>query len=607
LNINTLRYPDVRDMPREQLSGLASDVRKMIIDTVSENGGHLGSSLGAVELCIALLRKFDPREDKIVFDVGHQAYAYKILTDRAERFGTLRREGGLCGFPRRGESEFDHFSVGHSSTSISAALGLAKARDILGQKHHVVAFIGDGALINGLALEALNHLKEAKTRLIIVLNDNKLSISPRVGGFATMLARLSANTSYNSIKQAVKDCLSEGKGKGAALRKGLEGIHAQIKALVKPANMFDDLDINYWGPFDGHNVDEAEMIFELARSYSRPVLLHFITVKGKGMPEAEANPTKYHQMAARGGAQPAARTWSEAASALTEGLACDDGRIVCLTAAMATGVKLEGFRERFPSRFFDVGIAESHMLTLAAGMAAGGLRPWVFIYSTFLQRAMDQLAHDVALQNLPVVLMIDRAGLVGADGETHQGLLDVSWTRPIPNLEIYSPADEASLADMMNHAATRDGPTIIRYPRGPIMGSVSPIRSIATTKIMDGEGAALVGHGTTIGILLEARKMAERMGITPTPPAVFDLRRLKPLDVKALYEGNYDTIVVAEENYLLGGVGEQIASGARHGASVKRVGVPDVFVGCASTERQREMFGLTAGNVAEMLRVSRHS
>ncbi|MDR1377221.1 MAG: 1-deoxy-D-xylulose-5-phosphate synthase, partial [Synergistaceae bacterium] len=438
---NGFGYKDLRALPPESLKNLAAEVRSLILDVVGENGGHLGSSLGSVELCIALLRKFDPLEDRVVFDVGHQAYPYKILSDRADRFRTLRTLDGISGFPRRSESPCDHFDTGHSSTSISAGLGYAKARDLLKQNHHVVAVIGDASLINGLAFEALNHIKETKTRLIVVLNDNKHSISSRVGGFATMLARLSASTSYNKIKSAIKDCCRV-LPKGEALEKSLEGIHAQIKALVKPQNIFDDLDINYWGPFDGHNIEETEMIFELAKSYDRPVLLHFSTVKGKGLPEAEADPTKYHQMSPRAEREAAkqaltkTRTWSDAASGVMEQLARADDRIVCLTAALAAGVKLEDFRTRFPERFFDVGIAESHMLTLAAGMAAGGLRPWVFIYSTFLQRAMDQLTHDVALQNLPVVLMVDRAGLVGSDGETHQGLLDVSWTRAIPNLEV---------------------------------------------------------------------------------------------------------------------------------------------------------------------------
>ncbi|MDR1874148.1 MAG: 1-deoxy-D-xylulose-5-phosphate synthase, partial [Synergistaceae bacterium] len=556
-------YQALRELPAGDLPKLADEVRRLIVDTVREKGGHLGSSLGAVELCIAMLRRFDPLRDRVVFDVGHQAYPWKILTDRADVFETLRTRGGVSGFPRREESPFDHFDTGHSSTSISAALGYAKARDLLGKNHHVVAFTGDAALMNGLAFEALNHIREVQTRLIIVLNDNKHSIGQRVGGFATVLAKLSASTSYNRIKAAIKDCCRALPKGGEALEKKLEGIHGQIKALMKPQNIFDEMGINYWGPFDGHNIEETEMIFELAKSYDRPVLLHFSTVKGKGLPEAEADPTKYHQMGPRVDREaPKARTWSEAASAVAEQLAGLDERIVCLTAAMATGVKLEHFRARFPERFFDVGIAESHMLTLAAGMAAGGLRPWVFIYSTFLQRAMDQLTHDIALQNLPVVLMIDRAGLIGSDGQTHQGLLDVSWARAVPNLEIYAPADEVSLRQMMVHASGRAGPTVIRYPRGslPIHDDLfDGSDSLGSVRICDGRDWALIGHGVTVHILLEARKRAAAAGLPV--PTVIDLRRLKPLDTKVVDDvlKNCPVVVVAEENYLYGGVGEEIA------------------------------------------------
>jgi 1-deoxy-D-xylulose-5-phosphate synthase len=423
-----------------------------------------------------------------------------------------------------------------------------------------------------------------------------------------MLARLSASTSYNKIKSAIKDCCRV-LPKGKALEKSLESIHDQIKALMKPQNIFDELDINYWGPFDGHNIEETEMIFELAKSYDRPVLLHFSTVKGKGLPEAEADPTKYHQMAPRVEKEAAkqtltkTRTWSDAASGVMEHLAQADGRVVCLTAAMATGVKLEDFRTRFPERFFDVGIAESHMLTLAAGMAAGGLRPWVFIYSTFLQRAMDQLTHDIALQNLPVVLMVDRAGLVGSDGETHQGLLDVSWTRAIPNLEVYAPADELSLRQMMTYGADREGPTVIRYPRGslPIRNNLFNGReSLGSVMIREGDEWALIGHGVTVHILLEAHEQANASGLPA--PAVIDLRRLKPLDTHFLDEvlKNYPMVIVAEENYLYGGVGEALASRAAElgtATCVKRLGVPDRFIRHATIAQQREFCDLTVEGI----------
>ncbi|MBR1671647.1 MAG: 1-deoxy-D-xylulose-5-phosphate synthase, partial [Fretibacterium sp.] len=449
---------------------------------------------------------------------------------------------------------------------------------------------------------ALNYVEETKTKLIIILNDNKHSISNRVGGFSTMLAHLSANTSYNKIKTAIKECCKVLPA-GETLQRSLEGIRDQIKSLVKPYNMFDDLGINYWGPFDGHDIRACEMIFELAKNYERPVLLHFNTIKGKGLPEAEADPTKYHQLSPRVRAPHAAsqRTWSEAAASAMEELAARDPRIVCFTAAMATGVKLDHFR--FPDRVFDVGIAESHMLTMAAGLAAGGMRPWVFIYSTFLQRAMDQLVHDIALQNLPVVLMVDRAGLVGSDGDTHQGLLDVSWSRPVPHLEVYSPSGEAALRRMMAYASTRSGPTLIRYPRGglprdpyeEISGG-----SLSMSVLREGEGWALLGHGPMISLLLEVREAAPAMGLPA--PEVVDIQRLKPLDRDTLdgILGRFPLVCVAEENYLAGGVGEAVAvriaeSGRR--TLLRRFGVPDVCVPHATTEEQRELYGLTARNI----------
>ena len=605
---NGFGYKDLKTLTSAELNNLASEVRSLMVGVVEKNGGHLGSSLGVVELSIALLRMFDPLQDRLIFDVGHQTYPYKILTDRLERFKTLRTLGGISGFPTREESPFDHFGTGHSSTSISAALGYAKARDLLGQKHHAVAVIGDAALINGLAFEALNHIKEAKTRLIIVLNDNKHSISPRVGGFATMLAKLSANTSYNKIKSAIKNCCRALPKCGETLEKSLEGIRDQIKTLVKPHNIFDELGINYWGPFDGHNIEETAMIFDLAKHYDRPVLLHFITVKGKGLPEAERDPIKYHQIAPAAELDitspqtPNTLAWSDAVSLIAEQLAEADARIVCLTAAMTTGTKLSDFKTRFPDRFFDVGIAESHMLTLAAGMAAGGLRPWVFIYSTFLQRAMDQLAHDVALQNLPVVIMVDRAGLIGADGQTHQGLLDVSWARAIPNLEIYAPVDEVSLRRIMSYAADRNGPTMIRYPRGTLPTHKDVLRGseLGAVIVSEGEKWALLGHGAMVHVMLEARDMAGASGLPA--PAVVDLRRLKPLDLDVIDDvlKRYPTVIAAEEDYINGGIGELIAARITDTGSttcLKRLGVPDMFVPHATIAQQREICELTAKHI----------
>lgn len=599
-------HKDLLRIDEKDLPALAEEVRAVIIDTVKKNGGHLGSSLGVVELTIAMLRKFDPFNDRIIFDVGHQSYPYKILTDRFDKFSSLRLKDGLSGFPRRSESPCDHFNTGHSSTSISAALGYAKARDLLHEKRHVIAFIGDASLINGLALEALNYVHETNTKLIIVLNDNRHSITNRVGGFSTMLARLSSNSLYKKFKNGLKLKIKSGRAE-----KILRKFRDTFKFIMKPNNMFDELDINYWGPFDGHDIKRAGEIFELAKNYDeKPVLLHFNTVKGKGLPEAEADPTKYHQLSPAN--EKKSRTWSEAASKIAEELAMNDDRIVCFTAAMTTGVKLERFAREFPDRFFDVGIAESHMLTMAAGLAAGGTRPWVFIYSTFLQRAMDQLMHDIALQNLPVVIMVDRAGLSGSDGDTHQGVLDIPWGRSIPNLEIYSPCDEASLKEAMMIASKRNGPTLIRYPRGSIPEkNLSPeIKNNGIVKISDGSKFALLGHGASVITMIETRELAKKKNLEI--PALYDVRRIKPLDFETLDEilKSHELVAVLEENYMAGGLGEAVAARiAEKNFNVKliRFGVPDVCVKHATQNEQRELYGLTAENILnECLKFLRH-
>ena len=594
-------HRDLLRIEDEKLPLLAEEVRAVIIDTVRKNGGHLGSSLGVVELTIAMLKVFDPLNDRIIFDVGHQSYPYKILTDRFDRFNTLRLKDGLSGFPRRNESPCDHFNTGHSSTSISAALGYAKARDLLGEKRNVIAFIGDASLINGLAFEALNYVQETHTNFIIILNDNRHSISNRVGGFSTVLAELSANTWYRAAKNFFRRHFRTERrtpyGGNASILARMRNL---LKAFVRPINLFDKLGIKYWGPFDGHDIKTAIRMMTLAKNYYKPVILHFNTIKGKGLPEAEADPTKYHQVSPAGEVK--ARTWSEAASEIAEELAMNDERIVCFTAAMMTGVKLEKFSRTFPDRFFDVGIAESHMLTMAAGLAAGGMRPWVFIYSTFLQRAMDQLMHDIALQNLPVVIMVDRAGLSGSDGDTHQGMLDISWGRAVPNLEIYAPCDEASLKEAMLTASKRNGPTLIRYPRGkiPPENLSVPLHDDGIAKLHDGSKWALLGHGASVSTMLEVRDMVAHEGIDV--PAVYDVLRVKPLDSEKVIEilKGYSVVAVLEENYMAGGLGEEIgALIAGKGLNVRlmRFGVPDVCVKHATQSEQRELYGLTAENV----------
>ena len=596
-------HKDLLSIDDDKLPFLADEVRTVIVDTVRKNGGHLGSSLGVVELTIAMLKVFDPLNDRIIFDVGHQSYPYKILTDRFDRFHTLRMKDGISGFPRRNESPYDHFNTGHSSTSISAALGYAKARDLLHENRNVIAFIGDASLINGLAFEALNYVHESNTRLIIILNDNRHSISNRVGGFSTVLAELSANTIYRRTKNFFRRHFGGSSrqpyGESTNL---LARARNLLKAFTRPINLFDKLGIKYWGPFDGHDIKTAVRMMTLAKNYYKPVILHFNTVKGKGLPEAEQDPTKYHQVSPAG--TPKFRTWSEAASEIAEELAMKDERIVCFTAAMSTGVKLEKFSRKFPERFFDVGIAESHMLTMAAGLAAGGMRPWVFIYSTFLQRATDQLMHDIALQNLPVVIMVDRAGLAGSDGDTHQGMLDISWGRAVPNLEIYAPCDEDSLRDSMLKASKRNGPTLIRYPRGKIpSGKISvEIHDEGIAEIFGGQNWALFGNGASVNVMLDVRDMAGREGVDV--PAVYDVRRVKPIDAESLCGilGRYKAVAVLEDNYMAGGFGEAFGAViAENGLNVKllRFGVPDVCVKHATQDEQRELYGITARNIIE--------
>lgn len=607
-------YTELRDLSREDISALAGELRERITSVVLKNGGHLASSLGAVELILSLLRSFDPAEDRILFDVGHQAYAYKLLTGRLDRFDTLRQWGGVSGFPRKRESSFDHFDAGHSSTSLSAALGFAKARDVLGKKHHVVAVIGDASLLNGLAFEALNYTRESRTKVIYVLNDNTMSISPRVGGMATHLARLSSSSAYNWLKKAIKDsCASLPRGQ--ALENVLGKMKDHIKTIVKPVNIFDEMDINYWGPFDGHNTEELENVFELAKKYDRPVLLHVVTVKGKGSEEAEKDPTAFHGVSPARPKEPCEtgrKSWSEIAAGIVLGMAEKDSRIVCLTAAMKCGSRLDEFASRFPDRFFDVGIAEGHMVTMAAGMAAGGLKPVVFVYSTFLQRAMDQVVHDVCMQNLPVTFAVDRAGLVGEDGETHQGLFDIPWSRPVPNLVMTAPRDEEALRSLFLFAGKHEGPVMIRFPRGTAVPCLKKGNSLVTPPAPDmlkpeiletGSEWALIGYGKTVELMLRARETARSRGISPLP-GVVDLRCLKPLPEHDLQKilASHSFVVVAEDGYSAGGAGEAIAAlargmGERNTAVVSVTGVPDIFVPQGTIREQEEYCGLTPGKV----------
>jgi 1-deoxy-D-xylulose-5-phosphate synthase len=612
-------YRGLSALGERELSQLCKEIRDLIIKVTLKNGGHLGGSLGAVELCVALLRSFNPERDKIIFDVGHQTYAYKILTDRLDQFQTLRTKGGISGFPRRSESKFDVFDVGHSSTSISAALGFAKARDLIGQGHEVVAVIGDGALLNGLSLEALNNIASCGTKLTVVLNDNKMSISPRVGGMAEHLAKLSVSVPYRRLKQFVKN-QCRAMARGNTMEGKLERIKTKLKSLLLPTNMFEAMDISYWGPFNGHDVLEMEEIFELSKQYPSPLLIHVITQKGKGCAEAEESPSMFHGVSSGtvigGGGETCSRKlaradWSQAVSDTLIKLAERDRRIIACTAAMTDGTRLGGFKEKFPDRFFDVGIAEGHMLTYAAGLAAGGMRPVACIYSTFLQRAMDQLIHDICMQGYPVLVAVDRAGLTGEDGETHQGLLDMAWSRAIPKITICAPRDRVDLEFMMSGWLERSIPVMIRYPKGTASNAVVRETGLPSASpwgraeiLRDGVGLCLVGIGGTVETMLEVADECSRKGMPD--PTVADLRFVAPLDWATVDRllASHSLLVVAEDGYADGGVGESIAARASMTGSFCRVlhlGVAGEYIPHASRSEQLLDNGLTAAGIMEFI------
>jgi len=603
-------YRDLYRLKLEEKNRLCGEIRQMIIGVATENGGHLASSLGAVELVVALLSVFDPMKDKIVFDVGHQAYAYKILTGRKDRFHTLRQWGGISGFPKREESPYDHFDTGHAGTSISAAMGYAKARDLLHQSHNVIAVVGDASISNGMSLEALNQIEELKTKVIIVLNDNKMSINFPIGGLAKHLSHLSTNPSYRKMKDALRSACKNLPLGGSLIEESLKKLKYQIKTALQPINMFEALGINYWGPFNGHNLEELEEVFKLAKAFDESVLIHVITKKGKGYAPAEENPTKYHGVSPRRPRQDAEIvSWSKACAECVERIAEKDKRVVCLTAAMEEGCGLSRFKKRFPDRFFDVGIAEEHMLTYAAGLAAGGMRPVAFIYSTFLQRAGDQLYHDIAMQKLPVVISLDRSGLVGEDGETHQGLLDIPWFKSVPGLIIASPRDVADMEFMFSNLIKNcDMPAIVRYPKGDAPKRLArdvdaPCAPWLKAEVLrHGREVLLIGHGGVISMLIEScNKIADIYNIDPT---LVDLRFLKPLDLETLNKlfVDHSLVIMAEESYAIGGIGEQLLGFAQRVNKHIRwehMAVPDLYVPHGAKDEQLRYVGICCDEVVK--------
>lgn len=612
---------DVKKIPRTELNRLAAELRGEIIRVVSRNGGHLASSLGAVELIIALHYVLDCPRDKIVFDVGHQAYAHKILTGRRAEFESLRREGGLSGFPKRAESLYDDFDTGHSSTSVSAALGLATARDLAGEDHVVLAVLGDGALTGGMALEAMNHAGALKKKLIVILNDNNMSISPNVGGLSEYLSLLVTKPAYVRLRKRIKGGLkqylpSRGQGLIAALRR----LEDAVKSIfTSPSTLFETMGFKYLGPFDGH--DPNLLIEALAGATNledRPVLMHVITTKGKGHPAAEDDPCTFHgvgvkrhqdEIEARGPENPSAKaattqsgaSYSEVFGRLMAAEAEKNPALVAVTAAMSEGTGLACFFNKFPDRAFDVGIAEQHAVTLSAGLALGGLRPVAAIYSSFLQRGFDQLFHDVALQNAPVILAVDRAGPVGEDGPTHHGGLDLSYLRLLPNFTVMAPADATELEGMFKLALSLPGPSAIRYPRGTapqgLPGASEPMTVGQGVVMREGRDLAVLGLGPPLAEALSAAERLEALGLSI---AVINVRFIKPLDRDLILHWAEKTgrILTLEENVMTGGLFGAVSEIlAGRSIKLKGLGLTDEPVHQASQKAQRAVLGLDADGI----------
>lgn len=605
----------LKELPEAQLPKLAEELRDVIVTTVAETGGHLGSSLGVVELTIALHRVFNSPKDKIVWDVGHQAYAHKLLTGRFERFRTLRQLDGVSGFPKRSESPYDAFGVGHSSTSISAALGMATARDAKGSNEKIVAVIGDGSLTAGLAFEALNQAGHLKKDLLVILNDNEMSISPNVGALSSFFSRQLTSDFFVRLKRETENFLDSVPKIGKDLRRLAKKAEEAVKGFLTPGMLFEAFDFDYVGPIDGHKLDELLPTLENITHMDGPVLMHVVTRKGKGYAPAEEMPHLYHgvgpfdaatgEIKKSGGGPPG---YTDVFGETLIELAEQDDRVVAITAAMLEGTGLAGFAKRFPDRCFDVGIAEQHAVTYAAGMATLDIKPVVAIYSTFLQRAYDNVLHDVCLQNLPVTFALDRGGVVGADGPTHHGVFDLSYLRHIPNLVFMIPRDENCLRHAMATALDYDGPFAFRYPRGAGTGA-APEKPRALVvgqaeKLHEGKDGVIFAVGALVA---EAKKAIEALAGEGLDIALVDPVFLKPLDNKMLIEeaAKAGFVFTVEENALQGGFGSAVLElFCEEGvtASVKRIGLPDKFVEQGSQAELRARYGLDAAGIAKTVR-----
>ena len=606
--LQKVNYPqDIRKLNLAELNTLAREIRDLIIKTVALAGGHLASSLGTVELTVALHHVFNTPQDKIVWDVGHQTYAHKILTGRKDKMSSLRQKDGISGFPKREESEYDVFNVGHSGTSISAASGFAEARFLKREKNKIIAVIGDGSMTTSMAFEGLNWAGDRKKDLIIVLNDNEMSISPNVGALSSYLNRLMTGHTVTKLKADLKNFLKGIPGIGDQMIRFSQQIEESLKTFVVPGALFEELGFTYVGPLDGHRLDYLIENFENIRGLQQPVLVHVLTKKGKGYKFAEEKPLNYHGVSpfnvATGQplAPPAAiPSYTDIFGMTLKKLARENSRIVAITAAMCDGTGLEQFSQEFPQRFYDVGIAEQHAVTFAAALAVEGFIPVVAIYSTFLQRAYDQVLHDVCLQKLPVVFALDRDGIVGEDGATHQGVFDYSYLRSIPNIIVMAPKDENELRQMLKTAIRCGSPVSLRYPRGRGVGVEldEKIETLALGKgeiITEGSELAVIAVGSTVYPALRA---AERIAAEGHSIRVINARFIKPLDEKLFVEtaAAVKKILTVEENVLQGGFGsavlELFADNGVNGVEVKRLGIPDKFIEHATQAQLREKYGL---------------
>lgn len=605
---------DIHKIALADFPQLAEEIRNFLLESVSETGGHLASNLGVVELTLALHNVLDFPEDKLIWDVGHQAYTHKILTGRKEEFKTLRKEGGLSGFPKRSESDCDSFDTGHSSNSISAGLGYVRARDVLGQKHHVVSVIGDGALTGGMAYEAMNNAAELKTNFIIVLNDNNMSISKNVGGMSSYLSALRTAEAYTGMKINATKALKKIPRIGTAVVDTMRKTKSCIKQLIIPGMLFENMGLTYLGPVDGHNMRQMMKLFNEAKRVEGPVLVHVLTEKGHGYIPACSHPARFHGTGpfdVKTGKFLETKenlNYTDVFSKTMCSLGKENRRVAAITAAMPEGTGLKAFARSFPERFFDVGIAEEHAVTFAAGLALGGLIPVVAIYSSFLQRAVDQILHDVCMQKLHVVFAIDRAGLVGADGETHQGCFDFSYLSMIPNLTVMAPKNDWELQEMLRTAVLDcDGPCAIRYPKGAAYTGLSefqqPVEVGKSEVLYEGREVAILAVGSMVSTCKEVYDMLKSRGIEPT---FVNVRFVKPLDTELLdtLAKTHSLFVTVEENVKNGGFGEHVSAymeACQPDVRVMNLAIWDRFVEQGKIESLRAKIGLSSVEIAETI------